>query len=528
MAAYIYNLGQLFSETVQNHIRRPAFHFPDGEVFTYEEIHQTSNQIAHYLTAQGVRKGQVIAIFNDKSITGFCLMLACLKNGIIYTNLDFTSPFERLRKILANCNPAFLFCGGNCDHLIEELSSKLPELPLIFYQTPSFQAALQDFPITVPENMSSIHGGDAAYIMFTSGSTGFPKGAVMSHSNLLHFIKWGQHTLGITPADVFTNVNPIYFDNSIFDFYLAIFSGACLVPVAQNPSKDPRQLVEIIDKQRCTIWFSVPSLLIYLLTTKAIGKENFSTIQTIVFGGEGFPKRKLKQLFELYGHRTQLLNVYGPTECTCICSSYPISETDFEQMQELAPLGNIAPNFGYEILAQAEAEADFGELALVGPSVGLGYFNDSERTTKAFVQNPKKNYREIMYKTGDLVHRDAKGQLHFKGRIDNQIKHLGYRIELEEIEAAINSLPYVNECGVIYEKINPELGQIIGFASVNTPEITPNLLLEALYTILPPYMLPKKVFLLDQLPKNQNGKVDRTQLMLLLSSDTIIKSKILV
>ena len=182
-------------------------------------------------------------------------------------------------------------------------------------------------------------------------------------------------------------------------------------------------------------------------------------------------------------------------------------------MTELAPLGNIAPNFGYEIFPLDENKPQLGELALSGPCVGLGYYNDMERTQKSFIQNPNKKYREIVYKTGDLVEKAKNGYLYFKGRIDNQIKHMGYRIELEEIESALNSLNYINEVGVIYEKLSAELGQIKAFVSLNDTTVNAQVILLDIKNILPQYMVPKSVNILDSLPKNRNGKIDRRQLM---------------
>jgi D-alanine--poly(phosphoribitol) ligase subunit 1 len=189
-----------------------------------------------------------------------------------------------------------------------------------------------------------------------------------------------------------------------------------------------------------------------------------------------------------------------------------ISEKDFENMNELAPLGYIASNFGYEIIASDNSDPNFGELALTGPCVGLGYYNDTERTSKSFVQNPTKKFNQIMYKTGDLVEKAPNGYLHFKGRADNQVKHMGYRIELEEVEAAFCTLAYVNEVGVIYEKLSAELGQIVAFVSLNDDKINTQLILDDVKKILPPYMIPRQVKILDVLPKNQNGKIDRNQL----------------
>ena len=507
MQDYIYTLGQQFRKIVAQRHEATALRYPNGLTLSYVELDQLSNRLAHYLHEQGIREGDVIAIFNEKSPRAYALMLAALKLGAIYTNLDVSSPWQRLVKILDRAQPSLLFIDTTSDQIEHPISNAFPALAVAYLT----ELALDDYP-TEFELPHQLHGGCPAYIMFTSGSTGFPKGAVMSHENLLHFIDWGRTTFAVTESDIFTNANPIYFDNSVFDFYVSLFNGATLVPLSHSLVKSPKELVQAINASGCTIWFSVPSLLVYLLTTKVLSASDFGSIQRIIFGGEGFPKNKLKKLYELLGHRTQLFNVYGPTECTCICSSYLISDQDFENMQELAPLGFLSPNFSYEILPLAPENPQLGELALLGPCVGLGYYRDPERTSAAFVQQPQVGYRAIMYRTGDLVEKAANGYLHFKGRVDNQIKHMGYRIELEEIEAAFSSLPYIDEVGVIYFKINEELGFIKAFAVCNLASQTEAATLEQLKELLPPYMIPKTLVFMDQLPKNQNGKIDRNQL----------------
>jgi D-alanine--poly(phosphoribitol) ligase subunit 1 len=308
----------------------------------------------------------------------------------------------------------------------------------------------------------------------------------------------------------------MHFDNSVFDFYGALFSGASLSPISSEQVRDPRQLVEIINKTGCTIWFSVPSLLIYLLTTRALSASDFPNVRKIIFGGEGFPKPKLKQLYDLFGGRAELENVYGPTECTCICSAHTIGPSDFADMKALATLGFLAPNFDCEILVQAPGE-DVGELFLRGPNVGLGYFNDPTRTAQAFEQNPTHcRFADIGYHTGDLVRRDGDGRLHFVGRADFQIKHMGYRVELEEIEAALSVVAEVKECAVIYRKLGGGLAEIIAFAALSTPR-TSEELIEGVAGIVPRYMVPRRVTVLDVLPKNANGKIDRLALQTMAS-----------
>lgn len=505
--AFVSNLGLAFEEIVREHSGRPALAYPGGPVVTYEGLLSLADNIARNLHAAGFGQGDVAALFHDKSPQAYASMLACLRLGITYVNLDPESPWERLRKILANCSPRLLL-------------NAFPELPYSEAIRAGFSASLFDLhdlaspsasKLCLPD-ISGVDGGMPAYIMFTSGSTGQPKGAVMSHANLLWFIQWGRHRLEVTPDDVFTNVNPIYFDNSVFDFYTSIFSGASLVPVTSKQAKDPRLVVRIANEAGCTIWFSVPSLLVYLLTTRALGAKDFPEVRKIIFGGEGFPKAKLKQLFDLFSDRSDLENVYGPTECTCICSAHTVGSADFYDMQNLTTLGPLSQNFGGEILPLDDHDPDFGELLLLGPQVGMGYYNDPERTSNSFIQNPlHRHYRDIGYRTGDLVRRDERGCLHFKGRADFQIKHMGYRIELEEIESALNTVLGVKECAVIYQKLGEGLGQILGFAALDHPCTSDDLVCKVA-TIVPPYMVPRQVRVMNALPKNANGKIDRSAL----------------
>ena len=508
---YIYNLGAAFYKIAMEHGSRTALLYPSGDRITYEALNERSNKIARALLQLGVRCGDIVCIFNLKSVDAFAAMLACLKIGAVYSNLDVTSPAQRIEKMLATCQPTLVLHEGDEADLPEALG-KLPHLRGVGLASNSFADLIAQASGEGLEETDAVTGSDPAYIMFTSGSTGIPKGAVMSHSNVLNLIGWAQETFGVEPEDVFTNVNPVYFDNSVFDFYVSLFSGSVLCPIGPEITGRPKQLVECVNRLGCTVWFSVPSLLVYLLTMRALGEDDLPGIRTIVFGGEGFPKPKLRQLYELFGHRSQLVNVYGPTECTCICSSYVIRERDFDDLHELAPLGHVSPNFDYRIDPLDQEASDCGELLLLGPNVGLGYFNDREQTERSFVRDPSKRpFRCIAYRTGDLVRKSPEGYLHFKGRVDNQIKHMGYRIELEEIEAAFGTLDYIDEVLVVYRRREDGLGQIIAFVSVSS-EVAEKQILKDIKEIVPPYMVPRKVNLMATLPKNRNGKVDRKRL----------------
>lgn len=508
--AFVSNLGLAFEEVVKRYGGRTALYYPaTQDAISYAQLASLAHDIAGELIRRGLGQGDVVSMFHDKSPRAYAAMLACLRLGITYTNLDPDSPWARLKKIIDTCQPRLLinsFAALPHSEMLEQGAvPAILDLSTWSSESSGERAILPD--------MRGISGSRPAYIMFTSGSTGLPKGAAISHANLLWFIAWTHDRFGITQDDILTNANPMYFDNSVFDFYATLFAGATLVPLSAEQVREPRGLVRLVGQARCSVWFSVPSLLVYLLTTRALTAEDFPTMRTIVFGGEGFPKARLKQLFDLFGSRVALENVYGPTECTCICTAHRVAAPDFDDMQRLTTLGPIAQNFSAHILPLDESDPDFGELLLTGPQVGLGYFNDPERTSRSFIQNPANSlYPEIGYRTGDLVQRDADGNLHFKGRQDFQIKHMGYRIELEEIEAMLNTSPLVKECAVIYRKITEGLGEIVAFAAVDGATVNAETLLAQIAGLLPAYMVPRKLHVMDRLPKNANGKIDRVAL----------------
>ena len=511
---YIYNLGLRFERIVAQHGDRTAIRFSDRDAVSYAGLNQLVNRTAGLLRGRGLRAGDVVCLSGTKRLHTYAGLLACLKLGVVYAVLDPDSPAERLRKILATCQPRLLV--GEAVFL-ENLGAATTELglPTLASDTDSYAAELANFPAENGLSTRTVTGANPAYLMFTSGSTGFPKGAVMTHANVLNLIAWSRDTYRLVPDDVLTNVNPLYFDNSVFDVYSALFNGACLVPFTRQETRDPKLLVDKVDALQCTLWFSVPSLLIFLQTMRATDGTHLRSIRRFIFGGEGYPKAKLKLLYEAYAATSEFHNVYGPTECTCICSSYKLSASDFADVQGLPPLGELAPNFAYLILDEKGHPAkagEIGELCLLGPNVGVGYYNDPRRTAVSFVQNPcNERYAEPMYRTGDLVRLDpGDGKLHIHGRKDHQIKHMGYRIELEEIEAALHCLDGVSEAAVLHTEANG-LSRIVAVVACRE-KLSDEQLREGLRRLVPDYMVPSLFHRQAQLPKNANGKVDRLRL----------------
>ena len=508
---YKYNLGRSFEDVVEKHKKNIALKFTKSRMISYEKLNERTNQLGRYLLDTGIRQKDVVGISGDKQLDTYACMLACLKIGAIYTMLDPDSPIERLNRIFSTCRPKALFMGP----LLEKNLGCHNETMVIPNDASELDKKIAHYRQSNIEITQDVVGTNPAYIMYTSGSTGVPKGAVMTHDNLLNFIDWSIETYNITSNDIFTNVNPLYFDNSVFDFYSSLFSGACLVPFSKEVVSNAKSLVVAIDELECTSWFSVPSLLIFLQTMKALNRNNMKSIKRIIFGGEGYPKSKLKKLYDLYSERTDFFNVYGPTECTCICSSYKVTEDDFEDLQGFSPLGQMIDNFSYLILDENNKKVldnEIGELCLLGPNVGEGYYNDLSRTQVSFVQNPyNSNYTEIMYKTGDLVKYNSEdGKVYILGRKDNQIKHMGYRIELEEIETALSRLDYISEAIVLHGS-DKGFSQIVAVVSTENSEVATDIRND-LKQIIPDYMIPTTFHTAKKLPKNANGKIDRVKL----------------
>ncbi|WP_332444474.1 amino acid adenylation domain-containing protein [Wolinella succinogenes] len=501
-----FNLADYFYNVANKYHSEIALRYKDKNL-NYDALNKLSNKIANYFLDNGIKAYDVVGVFNTKEPLGYASMLACLKIGATYTNIDEENPLVRLEKILNSCKPKLLISDHIPSSLIINAANDLG-IKLVNLTNSDVIDNFDDENLKVSKK---VIGSTPAYIMFTSGSTGTPKGVTISHSNVLSFLGWSIDRYEVTSKDRFAQVSPMYFDNSVFDFYTTLFSGASLVPIKKETTKSPLELVRLVDEMRCTIWFSVPSLLVYLQTMRVLNEKTFGNIRVFTFGGEGFPKRELKKLHELYGKKAKLINVYGPTEGTCICSSYDISEKDFEDMNTLAPLGTINPNFEYMIVDENMQEVksgEKGELCLIGPNVALGYYNDLDRTLQSFIQNPKiKTHRDIVYKCGDIVY-EKDELLWFAGRVDNQIKHMGYRIELEEIESALNGLTYVNQSAVLYERVNANYGKILAFIATKD-QVCESMVKSDLQEFLPEYMIPNIIETREELPKNANGKVDK-------------------
>lgn len=508
-----YNVGLAYAAIADRLPERAALRLPHGNDVTHRDLNALANRIAAVFSDRGLRRRNVIGIVHTKTAHCYAAMLASLKLGAAYVNLDDQNPPQRLRHILQTAQPDAIFAEAVPEPVRDAVAGT--NTMVLEMCDPQVAGAIMAASPQEPPLSHSAIGSDPAYIMYTSGSTGVPKGAMMTHANVLNFGAWAGDSFDIGPQDVLTNVNPMYFDNSVFDFYGGLLNGAAIAPVTRETLADGAALLGQVESAGCTIWFSVPSLLIYLGAMKLLTPERLATVRTFVFGGEGYPKPELRKLHSTYGSRSRLVNVYGPTECTCICSAWDVRARDLEDPDGLVTLGPVSENFSMLVLRDETpvAPGEVGELCLLGPQVGLGYVNDPIRTDQSFAPNPHNaRWVERMYRTGDLVRLGADGRmLDFVGRKDNQIKHMGYRIELEEIEAALSRVYGVVQCAAFQKTGRRGMKTIVAYvASDRNP--SEDDLRAGLEELLPPYMIPQRFYVRGSLPKNANGKIDRAAL----------------
>ncbi|HJT58905.1 MAG TPA: AMP-binding protein, partial [Ktedonobacteraceae bacterium] len=356
---------------------------------------------------------------------------------------------------------------------------------------------------------------DTAYILYTSGSTGTPKGVMISHRNALTFVNWAARCAKLTADDRVSNHAPLHFDLSIFDIFATCQAGATIILVPEGSATFPVQLTRLIEQQRITVWYSVPSVLTLLVLYGNLAASDLSCLRTIIFAGEVFPVKYLRRLVTLLP-QARYLNWYGPTE-TNVCTSYEVPLLEPDRTNPI-PIGKACANtqvFAINDAGEKVTEpGKAGELYVRGPSLMQGYWGQAEKTEKVLVRNPfQPHFPELVYKTGDIVTLDAAGNYVYLGRRDGMIKTRGYRVELGEIEAVLYGHPAIQEVAV-FSVPDEVLGNRL--RAVISPSEGSVLTREEILTFcsrqLPHYMIPDLVEFRDALPKTSTGKTDRVGL----------------
>ena len=495
-----------------------------GERMTYAELELLSDRLAGFLVDRGVQRGDRVAFLIPKRPSAIVAMHAVLKAGAAYVPLDAESPQARLARIVAAAEPRVLLSVPEAGGRVEGLAQALP-LPVVGSVEPGpvtagdgtplseFARADWDVPGAIPP-ARRVGADDPAHLLFTSGSTGAPKGVVITHRNVGAFLDWALSEFGTKPTDRISGHPPLHFDLSTFDVYATFAAGAELHLVPPSLNIDPRALAAFIRDHELTQWFSVPTVLTYMAKFNAVGDNDFPALERLLWCGEVLPTPVLCEWMRRLPH-VRFTNLYGPTETTIASSHWTPSEPPRDETVPV-PIGVACR--GEELLVVGEdlrpvAHGEIGEIAIAGAGVSPGYWRDPERTDAVFVPDPRApgSGRRI-YRTGDLGRVDDEGLVHFVGRVDSQIKSRGYRIELGEIESALNAVAGVRECAVVAVDEGGFEGATICAAYVCDDDVDVLELRAALGVSLPAYMVPARWTPLGVLPKNANGKIDRPAL----------------
>lgn len=479
-----------------------AFEDVDNKI-TFIEIEQRAKAIGSVLVKK-VEPRKPIIVISGRNVYTPTIFLGVVYAGCFYAPLDTTAPISRLNKIIENTKPALIisdeenleFAKGlayNCELLVAEDLVK----------TEIDQVSLDKVREQATEN-------DPLYIIFTSGSSGVPKGVQTAHISLITYINAYSKVMGIDENDRFGNQSPLDYIAAIRDIYLPLKFGATTFIIPKKYFSIPKDLFDVLNERKITAFgWSVSAL---TLPTKLGAFEHTKPeyLKKVCFSGSVMPCSTLRVWQEQLPD-TLFVNQYGPTEATASCTYYVVNEK--VEDSDVLPIGKAYD--GYEIFLLNEdntetKEGEIGEICVRGKAVTMGYYNDPDRTAQVYVQNPLSDEEEIIYKTGDLGHIREDGNLMFHGRKDRQIKHLGHRVELGEIEEAVKVIETVEECAALY-KAEKELIYLFYSGDATAKEIATEL-----RRVLPGFMVPRKFEKLDTMPHLPNGKIDMQKLKKIL------------
>jgi amino acid adenylation domain-containing protein len=491
-----------------------------GAGLTYADLARRSNALARILVAHGVRRGDRVGIFMNKSLDSAVAIYGVMKAGGAYVPLDPFAPTSRLAFVIRDCGIRHLVTtdlkldqSALLDEDLGTLACLIGSRPRDGFVTVSW-SDVHDAPFDTAPDLQ-LTEQDLAYILYTSGSTGTPKGIMHTHRSGLSFAEWAAATYGLTSEDRVSNHAPLHFDLSTFDFFATAQAGGTTVIVPEAVTKLPAEQARLMEREKLTVWYSVPFALIQLLDRGNLGKLDLRALRWVLFAGEVFPTKHLRRLVEAFPG-VRFSNLYGPTE-TNVCTYYHVPSA-LPPGDEAIPIGRPCRNVQSLIVDEDNrpvADGQPGELLIRGGVVMRGYWGRPDLNTRGFfrLQVFDGIYDDVFYRTGDLVEALPDGNLKYLGRLDRQIKTRGYRVELDEVEAALLSLPSVEEAAAF--TVPDGNGSSLIEAAV-TPKggavLTPEAVVNHVSGLLPPYAVPVRVQVMDVFPRTSTGKINRREL----------------
>ncbi|MGN0729890.1 amino acid adenylation domain-containing protein [Treponema sp.] len=476
----------------------------ENREISFSQVKSEALKIATKLINDSVFKKPVV-IYLDKSVEVLVSFMGAAYSGNFYTPIDTGMPSSRIEKIMETLCPAVIITDEAHRNAASEFSGNTPVILYSDIQKLTADEAL------VEQAKTKILDTDILYVLFTSGSTGTPKGVIISQKACIDYAEWVTKTFDISSSTIFGEQAPFYFDNSILDIYQTLKNGATLYIIPQKFFMLPKQLFEFLAEKKVNTIFWVPSALCIMANLKAVGKFPVPTLKKVLFCGEVMPNKQLNVWRKAFPD-CLYANLYGPTEITDVCAYY-IVDREFSDDESL-PIGFACENTEIIVLNDKNERVqkdEKGELCVRGTCLSYGYYNNPEKTQAAFVQNPlNSKYPEIIYRTGDIVHYNERGELMYDCRKDFQIKHMGHRIELGEIETAVSAVEGVEQNCCLYDT---EHSKIVMFF---TGSVEAQQIIDSIKNAVPEYMIPNKKIKLDKMPINLNGKIDRVELKKML------------
>lgn len=512
-------LHQALDQAAARRPDHPAVRFA-GQQLTYGELAARSNSLAHMLVAQGVQRGDRVGIYMNKSLEAITAVYGIMKAGAAYVPLDPFAPVPRLEYVIRDCN---IRCLISNEMKLDDLQQMLDDGVQLDCVIGIADDALATKVISWDQLHAAPSGAppvtdtteqDLSYILYTSGSTGDPKGIMHTHRSALTFAEWAATTYELCEDDVLSNHAPFHFDLSTFDFFAAARVGATTVIIPEAFTKFPVNMARLIQNEGISVWYSVPYALIQLLMRGAIEKHNFSTLRWVLFAGEPFPTKHLRDLMARIP-QARFSNLYGPTE-TNVCTFYHVPQLAAGS-DEPIPIGAPCANAQALVLDAGDCEVapgEVGELLIRSPLLMRGYWGRPDLNERGFFcRQSFEHYEERYYRTGDLVQLDENGYFKYLGRKDRQIKTRGYRVELDEIEVALLSFHNVAEAAV-FPVPDGEGSNLIEAAVTAQPEahLVMDDLVRHISSKLPPYAVPTRITIMEKFPRTSTGKINRREL----------------